>query len=68
MGSPTFNKEMFKRLMINMLGPVNQKIKDAIEDDLNYIFDPALSIADVESLINFGITNLFKLARRYNPE
>ncbi len=68
MGSPTFNLEIVKRLMFNMLGEVPEKIKKEIEEDLKYSYDPSLSLDDIDSLTNFGILNAIKLAKKYNPE
>ena len=68
MGSPQFNKEMMKRLMINMLGGADDETKTAIIDDLENSIDPAINTDDMDQLINYGILNAIKLARKYNPE
>ena len=68
MGSPTFNMEIVKRLMFNMLGEVPEKTRKEIEEDLKYSYDPSLSLDDISSLTNFGILQAIKLAKKYNPE
>lgn len=68
LGSPTFNRAITKRLMINMLGHVSDKQKAEIEKDLEYAIDPSLSIDDVDKLAHAGILKGIALVKKYNPD
>lgn len=68
LGSPEFNRQIVMRLMFNMLGHVPDDTREAIEQDLDYSFDPSLNIEDLDKLANNGLLQVRKLARKYNPE
>jgi len=68
LGSPSFNRQIVKRLMFNMLGHVPDKTRKEIETDLEYSFDPSLNLEDLNNLAANGFLQVRKLARKYNPE
>ena len=68
LGSPAFNKEMVKRLMVNMLGFVDEKKMKAIEQDLEYTIDPSLSLEDIDRLTSMGALQLVQMVKKYYPE
>jgi hypothetical protein len=68
LGSLSFNKEIVKRLMFNMLGHVSEDLKKKIDSDLEFTIDPGLNIEDIGTLIQTGIVNAVQMVRKYNPE
>jgi len=66
MGSETFNKQLVTRVMFNVLGEVPEETKKQIEDEIKEGLDPALSIENIDILMNKGILNLIKLYKRFN--
>lgn len=66
--APTFAKEIVKRVAKKMLGNVAASDWEKIEMEINEGIDPALSLEDINTLINMGALQILKVAKRYSPE
>ncbi len=66
--SPQFAKEMVKRVARKMLGNVSDKQWAEIEEEIDAGIDPALSLDDIRQLVDVGVLQLQRIAKRYNPE
>jgi hypothetical protein len=65
--SPEFAKEMVKRVQRKMLGNVDERTWQNIENEVNASIDPSLSLDDIELLIRIGALDPVRIAQRYNP-
>jgi len=66
--APTFAREIVKRVARKMLGNVSDKKWLEIQQEIDDGIDPALSLEDIDRLINVGALNVVRIAKRYNPE
>lgn len=66
--SPTFSREITKRVTRKMLGNVDAATWANIESEIDDSMDPALNLDDAEKLVSWGAINVTKYAMRYNPE